>query len=34
MSHNGLDLQMGDMKLYVCLPGVLYKAEYVLLNYN
>ena len=35
MSHNDLDLQTGDLKLYVCLPVVMqYQAEYVLLNYN
>ena len=35
MGHNDLDLQTGDMKLYVCLPVVLlYQAEYVLLNHN
>ena len=35
MSHNDLDLQTGDLKLYVCLPVMLqYRAEYVLLNHN
>ena len=30
MSHNYLDLQTGDLKLYMCLPVVLlYQAEYV-----
>ena len=34
MRHN-LDLQTGDLKLYVCLPvEVYYQAEYVLLNHN
>ena len=33
MSHNDLDLQTGDLKLYGCLPAMIqYKAEYVLLN--
>ena len=33
--HNDLDLQTGDLKLYVCLLVVLlYQAEYVLLNHN
>ena len=33
--HNDLDLQTGDLKLYVCLPVVLYyQAENVLLNHN
>ena len=35
MSHNDLDIQTGDLKLYVCLNVVLkYQAEYVLLNHN
>ena len=37
MSHNDLDLQTGDLKLYmyVCLFVLLYyQAEYVLLNHN
>ena len=32
MSPNDLDLQTGDLKLYVCLPVIIkYQAEYVLL---
>ena len=35
MSHNDLDLQTGDLKLYVYLPVMMYyQAEYVLLNHN
>ena len=35
MSHNDLDLQMGNLKLFVCLPVMLkYQAKYVLLNHN
>ena len=35
MSDNDIDLQMSDLKLYMCLPGVLwYQAEYDLLNPN
>ena len=35
MSHNDLDHQTGDLKLYVCLPVVLlYQAKYVFLNHN
>ena len=35
MSHNDLDLQTGDLKLYVCLPVVLlYQAKYVLLKHD
>ena len=35
MSLNDLDLQTGDLKLYVCLPVVmLYQTEYVLQNHN
>ena len=34
MSHNDLDLQTDDLKLYGCLPVVMkYQAEYVLLNH-
>ena len=33
MSHNDIDLQTGDMKLYVCLPVMLqYQAEYITRN--
>ena len=33
-SHNDLDLQIGDLKLFVCLPVVMYyQAEYILLNH-
>ena len=33
MSHNDLDLQTGDLKLYGCIHLVIqYLAEYVLLN--
>ena len=35
MRHNDLDLRTGDLKLYVCLPVlVYYQAENVLLNHN
>ena len=36
MSHNDLDLQTVDLKLYmyVCVPVGLYQSEYVVLNHN
>ena len=35
MRRNDLDLQTGDLKLYVCLPVVLkYQADYVLLKHK
>ena len=35
MRNNDLDLQTGDLKLYVCLSVVFkFQAEYVLLNHD